>query len=231
MAGQLLGADPRQERHARDRARRARPAARADARARADRRAGRGAGAARAGSARGSTSCRPPRRRRAAALEARLAALEAPGGAGGGGLAERLAQLHEQKDAGLEAVLARLGPLETRLGALEGDRAARRRCARRSKRLEARLEALQGEQGAARAELAAPEGAAGGGEAGRSPSSSRRLHAQKEALAEAVLARLAALEEEVGGRDRQAARVGGSRRGSAALEAPERPRSRRSPGS
>ena len=91
----------------------------------------------------------------AAALEARIAGIGAPGGTGAADLAERLAKLHEKKDAGLEALVARLGPLESRLGTLEGERAAATPLREAVKRLDARLEALQGEQGAAKVELAA----------------------------------------------------------------------------
>ena len=71
-----------------------------------------------------------------------IGALERPDGAAA--LAERLARLHEQKDAGLEAALGRLGPLEAKLAALEGEpRAGARGAEARldAARLEARLEA------------------------------------------------------------------------------------------
>ena len=131
-----------------------------------------------------------------AGLEARIAAL-APGGVTE--LADRLARLHESRDAGLEAVLARLQPLEARLGLIEGGREA-------LKRVEARLEALQGESGAARSELAALKAASGAGAA--LAEQLARLHAQKEALAEALVGRVAAVEAAVAARDPQAALAG-----------------------
>ena len=60
-----------------------------------------------------------------AGLEAKLAALAAPGGTAEE-LADRLARLQESRDAGIETVLARLGPIETKLGALEAERVAAR---------------------------------------------------------------------------------------------------------
>jgi len=128
-----------------------------------------------------------------AGLEARIAAL-APGGVTE--IAERLARLHESREAGLEAVLARFQPLEARLGLIEGGREA-------LKRVEARIEALQGESGAARSELAALKAAAGAGSA--LAEQLARLHAQKEALAEALVGRIAAVEAAVAARDPQAA--------------------------
>jgi chromosome segregation ATPase len=122
---------------------------------------------------------------RAAALEARLGALEGPG------IAERLAQLHAAKDAGIAAVLGRLGPLEARLGGIEGELGGLGPAREGLQRLEARIEALAAEQGAARAELAALQ-------AGPAPAQVleglAKLHAQQDTLA-AVLARLAALED------------------------------------
>jgi chromosome segregation ATPase len=165
---------------------------------------------------------------RAAALEARLAALEAPGETGASELAERLSRLHEAKDAGLEAMLARLQPLEARLGGLEGELAGLGPAREGLKRLEARLEALHGEQGAARTELAALKAETGGVRALAAELS--RLHAQKEALAEQVMGRLAALEKETGrrdpkpGLDRLAERLEGVRAAQAATEAALRDR-------
>ena len=53
----------------------------------------------------------------AAALEARIAALESPGASPVAELAERLTRLHAQKDSVAEAVLARLAKLEAALAA------------------------------------------------------------------------------------------------------------------
>ena len=161
---------------------------------------------------------------RAAALEARVLALETPGGVAE--LAERLAKLH-MKDAGIEAALGRLGPLEAKLGGLEGGLAPAREAL---KRLEARLEALAVElaalQEAPRAEIgqvlgrlaaleaasqAAPErlaerlAAAQAGLQGQIDAlrdgpfaeiagQLTRLYGQKDAAVETVLARLQPLE-------------------------------------
>ncbi|HVH03767.1 MAG TPA: hypothetical protein VM891_12630, partial [Amaricoccus sp.] len=59
----------------------------------------------------------------AAGLAALRAAAEARDGEDGAlaGIADRLTRLFAQKDAGLAAILARLGPLEARLAALEAD--------------------------------------------------------------------------------------------------------------
>ena len=133
----------------------------------------------------------------AAGLEARLAAL-APDSAG---LADRLAGIDEKRAAGAEALLGRLTPLETRLAALESGREAERAAGRDAlKRLEARLEALGAEQGAARADLATLKAEAAGPVRALGEQLTRVL-AQKEALAESLLARIAALEAELAARD------------------------------
>ena len=133
----------------------------------------------------------------AAGLEARLAAL-APDSAG---LADRLAGLDEKRAAGAEALLGRLTPLETRLAALESGREAERAAGRDAlKRLEARLDALGAEQGAARADLATLKAEAAGPVRALGEQLTRVL-AQKEALAESLLARIAALEAELAARD------------------------------
>ena len=137
-------------------------------------------------------------RERAAAVEARFAGIEAAAGPGGAAeLAERLARLHEKKDAGLEAALARLGPIEARLGGVEGGVAPLREAL---KRLESRVEALAGEERSGRSELAALKADAGGPVKALAEELAR-LHAQKEALAEQVLGRLAELETEMAARD------------------------------
>ncbi len=137
-----------------------------------------------------------------AGIEARLEALAAANGRTGGAddaadLAERLVKLQESRDQGAEALLARLGQIETRfetrLGALEAGREA-------LKRLEARIEALQTAQGAAKQEIAGLEARAGG-PVRELAEQLARLHAQKEALAGQLAARLGALETEIRGRD------------------------------
>ena len=132
----------------------------------------------------------------AAALEARLAALVSGGGASE--LAERLARLHEARDAGLEAALARLAPLETRLAGLESGIGAGREATRR---LEAALAALQGDQAQARTEIAALRAAAETAPA----RAEARVEARVEALRAELSGRIAAFERALAARDPQAA--------------------------
>ena len=138
-------------------------------------------------------------------LGERIAAVEAaPRGADGGqaALVEELRRLHAQKDAATEAVIGRLGPVEARLARLEGEGTAEALA-----RLEARLEAARDAQGATEAALAAlrAETAAATAPAAEIADRLGRLHAQKEALAERLLARIAALEAEGAARDPAAA--------------------------
>ncbi|MBB5224417.1 chromosome segregation ATPase [Amaricoccus macauensis] len=130
----------------------------------------------------------------AAGLEARLAALASGGGASE--LAERLARLHEARDAGLEAALGRLAPIETRLAGLESGIGAGRET---TKRLEAALAALQGEQAQARTEIAAlratAETAPGQVEA--------RVDARVEAVRAELSGRIEAFERAMAARDPQ----------------------------
>jgi phage shock protein A len=128
----------------------------------------------------------------AAGLEARLAALASGGGASE--LAERLARLHEARDAGLEAALGRLAPLETRLAGLESGIGAGREATRR---LEAALAALQGEQAQARTEMAALRATA--------ETAPIRTEARVEAVRAELSERIEAFERAVAGRDPQAA--------------------------
>lgn len=132
----------------------------------------------------------------AAGLEARLAALASGGGASE--LAERLARLHEARDAGLEAALGRLAPIETRLAGLESGIGAGRET---TKRLEAALAALQGEQAQARTEIAAlratAETAPGQVEA--------RVDARVEAVRAELSGRIEAFERAMAARDPQGA--------------------------
>lgn len=79
-----------------------------------------------------------------AALAARLAALEEAPNAGAQ-IAERLAGLHDRKEAATEAVLGRLGPLEARLSELETRLAASHPGAE-LERLAERLEAVRAAQ-------------------------------------------------------------------------------------
>ena len=111
----------------------------------------------------------------------------------GAALAERLAGLEEKRTAGLEATLARLAPLEAKLAALESGRDAEAAAGREAlKRLEAKLEAQAAEAAAAKSELAALKAEAGGVRA--LGEQLTRVLAQKEALAETLVARVAALE-------------------------------------
>ena len=129
----------------------------------------------------------------AAALEGRLAGLAAQGDATPA-ILEKLTALHAQKDAAAEATLGRLGPLEQRLAKLEGAAPGEAVA-----RLAARLEALGAAQGATQAALAGLKAEAG--PVAELAERLSRLHAQKDALAERLLARLDALEAETAGRD------------------------------
>ena len=124
-----------------------------------------------------------------AGVEARLAAL-APEGAA---LAERLTGLEEKRTACLEATLARLAPLEAKLAALESGRDTEAAAGREAlKRLETKLEAQAAEASAAKSELAALKAEAGGVRA--LGEQLTRVLAQKEALADTLVARVAAVE-------------------------------------
>ena len=156
-----------------------------------------------------------------AAAEARLAALDGSGETATdfaravAELGERLARLQEGRDAGLETALARLGPLETRLGALENGRSEGREAL---KRIDARLEALHGEGTATRTALAAlkTEGQAAiqaavqtATRAAVAPAEAvaadlARLHARHDEGAAAMAARFAALERDLAARDPEA---------------------------
>ena len=145
-----------------------------------------------------------------AGLEARLAALAAAG-PDGAALAERLAGLEEKRAAGLEATLGRLAPLEARLGAIEKAQGADRAALEKSrdaeqvatrealKALEGRIETQIAEAGAAKAELAALKAETGATRA--LGEQLTRVLAQKEALAETLVARMAALESDHAARD------------------------------
>jgi chromosome segregation ATPase len=128
-------------------------------------------------------------------LAERLAALETPGEGPFAELADQLTRLYAQKDAGLEALRERLAPLEAKLAGLEGELGARDPRAALD-RLAGRLEAVQ-------ERLAVLEAA----ESPFVEVSDRltRLHAQKDAAVEAVLARLGPLEAKLGELDPRAA--------------------------
>ena len=146
-------------------------------------------------------------------LGERLAAVEGAQAAAGArdedgaaqtALVEELRRLHAQKDAAVEAVLGRLGPLEARLARVEGEAPAEALL-----RLEARVEALRDAQGADQAALAAlraETAAAAATAAATAPAAEiaerlARLHAQKDAGIERLVGRLAALEAELAARD------------------------------
>ena len=156
-----------------------------------------------------------------AGLEARLAALAAAESTGGAALAERLTGLEEKRTAGLEATLARLAPLEAKLAALEAARDAEAAAGREAlKRLEAKLEAQAAEASAAKSELAALKAEAGGVRA--LGEQLTRVLAQKEALAETIVARVAAVEAALAEKDPAPALARLAER-LAALEAAENP--------
>ena len=182
----------------------------------------------------------------AAAVEERIAGLKsraeaeaapraAPLAAPLAAVTEQFSRLYAQKDAGVAAMLARLAPVETRLAELEGDRAAEtagQGAAREAQaRLEARLEALREAQDAGQRDLAAlkAEVAAGAGPVTEIAERLGGLHAQKEALVETLMARLAALEEALAA-PRSASRARPVRRaaggGPGAAEPCSRPRAR-----
>ena len=142
---------------------------------------------------------------RLGALRDRLGKLESGEGAFGE-IAGQLTRLHAQKDAAVEAVFARLAPLEARLAEIEHgvERGMERlgpleaRLAERDPRaaleaLRERLEALQRSQAETAAALAALQ-AADGGALGEVADQLTRLYAQKDAGITALLARLAPLE-------------------------------------
>ena len=133
-----------------------------------------------------------------AATEA-LAARAGEAGAPQAALVEQLTRLYAQKDATVEAVLARLGPVEARLGRLEGEAPAEA-LARLELRLDGRLDGLRDAQGATQAALTALK-LEGTGPVAEIAERLTRLHAQKDALAERLLARLAAVESELAARD------------------------------
>jgi hypothetical protein len=129
-----------------------------------------------------------------AAAEIRLAALEASGSPVAA-LAERLAELHAQRDAAAAAALARLAPLEARLGELEAGLAARdprEALARLGERLEAlAARVAEGEGGTAEAAARAEAQAiAVQLVAARAADEGVRLFADRLALLEASLPRL-----------------------------------------
>ena len=136
-----------------------------------------------------------------AALAAHSAQVAQAGDAGApqAALLEQLARLHAQKDAATEAVLARLAPVEARLGRLEGEAPAEAVA-----RLELRLDGLRDAQGATQAALAALK-REGAGPVAEIAERLSRLHAQKDAATERLLARLAAVESDLAARDPAAA--------------------------
>ncbi len=122
----------------------------------------------------------------AAALEARIAALESPSTSPVAELAERLTRLHAQKDSVAEAVLARLAKLEAALAA-QDPKAALDRFAGRLEdlrtALDGRIAALETPGENPFAEISAQM---------------TRLYAQKDATVETVFARLAPMETRLG---------------------------------
>ena len=144
----------------------------------------------------------------AAALEAGLAArrAETEGPDPQAALVEQLTKLHAQKDSALAAVIARLAPLESRLGGIENDLKGREpvgeAVGRLESRLEAKIAAVAAAQGATGTALAALEAA--GTPVTELAQHLGRLHAQKDTIVEGLLGRIAALETELAGRDPKA---------------------------
>ena len=126
-------------------------------------------------------------------------------------LGERLTRLQESRDArtekALDIALARIAPLETRLGAVEGGRSDAREGL---KRLEARLETLQADGSALGAALAAAKAEAlAAAQAAGAPVRAlaeevARIHDRKDAGVEAVIARLGAIERDLAAGDPEA---------------------------
>ena len=132
-----------------------------------------------------------------AAFGTRLAALtERLEGDGGpaAALGAKLARLHEQKDAGLAAMMARIEPLEKRLGLIETGMKALP--AEAAGRVEGRIGEIARLQSDVQAELAALKARAESATAPFAEISDQltRLYAQKDSTTEAMLARLAPLE-------------------------------------
>jgi prefoldin subunit 5 len=111
-------------------------------------------------------------------------------------VSEQLTRLYAQKDATVEAMLGRLAPLEAKLGALEGGLARLAPLAEADPRaaiegLAARLAELHWAQGEVAAGLAALRATAGeAAPVAELADRLTRLYAQKDAMVEAVLARL-----------------------------------------
>ena len=142
----------------------------------------------------------------AAALEAGLAArrAEAEGPDPQAALVEQLTKLHAQKDSALAAVIARLAPLEIAARRHrerpQGPRAGPATAvARLESRLEAKIAAVAAAQGATGTALAALEAA--GSPVAELAQNLARLHAQKDAIVEGLMGRIAALETELAARD------------------------------
>ena len=142
---------------------------------------------------------------RVAGLAVRAEAEAAPGAA----LAEQFSRLYARKDEGIAAMLARIAPFEARLAEIETARAAEGPAREAMVRLETRLEALRGAQETSQIELAALKTEIrtelGAGPVAAIAERLGGLHAQKEALVETLLARIAALEEAQITRDPKAA--------------------------
>ena len=120
-----------------------------------------------------------------AATEAALAVRAGEAGMPQAALVEQLTRLHTQKDAAVDTVLARLAPIEARLGRLEGEAPAEALA-----RLELRLDGLRDAHGATQAALSAMKHE-GAGPVAEIAERLSRLHAQKDTVAEQLLARLA----------------------------------------
>ena len=120
-----------------------------------------------------------------AALAGRIAALETPGENPFAEISDQLTRLYGQKDAAVETVFARLGPLEAKIDAVEGrldglDPAALLdRFTARFEGVQARLEALEAPGESPFAEIS---------------DQLTRLYAQKDATVESVFTRLAPME-------------------------------------
>ncbi|MER2509188.1 MAG: hypothetical protein ABTQ27_10565, partial [Amaricoccus sp.] len=142
---------------------------------------------------------------RVAGLAVRAEAEAAPQAA----LAEQFSRLYARKDEGIAAMLARLAPFEARLAEIETARATEGQGRETLTRLEARIETLRGAQEAGQVELTALRTELrtelGAGPVAAIAERLGGLHAQKEALVETLLTRIATLEETQAMRDPRAA--------------------------
>ena len=128
----------------------------------------------------------------AAAVERRMAMLEAPAVNPFAEISEQLTRLYTQKDDAIEALLDRLGPIERRLSEIEGRRPGRDAVLAR---LEAQLAALQEDQVEAGGTLAELQSGLGGVAA--LGDAFAALRAEKTQMIERIAGRVEAVEQDM----------------------------------